>query len=121
MNAVPSFSNAGYGSSVVRTARDAEYDVFSRVTRMLRQAHMTEDGLELIVAVDKNNQLWTILASDLAEEDNALPAELRAGLLSLAIFSLRHGRAVMTQGASPQPLIDINLHVMKGLRGEVAA
>ena len=48
MNAVPFFFNAGYGSSVVRTARDAEYDVFSRVTRMLRQAHMTEDGLELI-------------------------------------------------------------------------
>ena len=32
-----------------------------------------------------------------------------------------HVSAVMAQGASPQPLIDINLHVMKGLRGAASA
>ena len=109
----------GFGSEQVRTARGMEYDAFSRVTRQLQRALARQDSPA--VAAGANAQLWTVLASDLAEEDNALPAELRAGLLSLAIFSLRHGRAVMAQGASPQPLIDINLHVMKGLRGEVAA
>lgn len=121
MNAVPSFSNAGYGSSVVRTARDAEYDVFSRVTRMLRQAHMTEDGLELIVAVDKNNQLWTILASDLADPGNKLPDQVRAGLLSLAGFALRHGHQALAGKVGIAPLIDINMAMMRGLRQEAPA
>lgn len=108
-----------FGSEQVRTARDIEYDAFSRVTRQLQRALSGQDSLA--AAAGANAQLWTVLAGDLAEEDNTLPPELRAGLLSLAIFSLRHGRAVMAQGASPQPLIDINLHVMKGLRGEAAA
>ncbi len=121
MNAVPSFTNTGYGSSVVRTARDAEYDVFSRVTRMLRQADTTGDGLDLIAAVDKNNQLWTILASDLAGPGNALPDQVRAGLLSLAGFALRHGHSALSGRAGVAPLIDINMAMMRGLRQEAPA
>lgn len=121
MNAVPSFSNAGYGNSVVRTARDAEYDVFSRVTRMLRQADTTGDGLELIAAVDKNNQLWTILASDLADPGNKLPDQVRAGLLSLSGFVLRHGHRALSRKVGIAPLIDINMAMMRGLRQEAPA
>lgn len=118
MNAVSSFSGIGYGNSVVRTARDAEYDIFSRVTRMLRQATEHGHGPDMIAAVDKNNQLWTILASDLADPGNALPDEVRAGLLSLAGFSLRHGHQALAGKASLAPLIDINMAMMRGLRQE---
>ncbi len=121
MNAVPSFSNAGYGSSVVRTARDAEYDVFSRVTRMLRQAEAVGHGPDWIAAVDKNNQLWTILASDLADPGNKLPDPVRAGLLSLAGFALRHGHLALSGKVGITPLIDINLAMMRGLRQEAPA
>lgn len=120
MNAVPSFSNTGYGNSVVRTARDAEYDVFSRVTRMLRQAAEAGCGPDTIAAVDKNNQLWTILASDLADPDNALPDAVRAGLLSLAGFALRHGHLALSGKVSLAPLIDINMAMMRGLRQEAS-
>lgn len=121
MNAVPSFSGTGYGNSVVRTARDAEYDVFSRVTRMLRQAHEAGHGHDLIAAVDKNNQLWTLLASDLADSGNKLPDQVRAGLLSLAGFALRHGHLALSGKVSVEPLIDINMAVMRGLRQEAPA
>ena len=121
MNAVSSFSSTGYGNSVVRTARDAEYDIFSRVTRMLRQATERGHGPDMIAAVDKNNQLWTILASDLADPGNALPDEVRAGLLSLAGFSLRHGHQALAGKVSLAPLIDINMSVMRGLRGTSGA
>lgn len=121
MNAVPSFSGNGYGSSVVRTARDAEYDVFSRVTRMLRQADETGHGSDRIAAVDKNNQLWTLLASDLGDPGNKLPDQVRAGLLSLAGFVLRHGHLALAGKAGIAPLIDINMAMMRGLRQEAPA
>lgn len=121
MNAVPSFAGNGYGSNVVRTSRDAEYEAFSRVTRMLRQAAQDEHGPDLIAAAHKNNQLWTILAADLAGSDNGLPDALRAQLLSLASFSLRHGHLAMAGKAKVDPLIDINMAMMRGLRQEIAA
>ena len=120
MNAVPSFAGHGYGS-ILRTPRDAEYEVFSRVTRMLRQAAEESHGFYLIAAVHKNNQLWTILATDLASPGNGLPDEVRARLLSLAGFSLRHGHLAMAGKAKVDPLIDINLAMMRGLRQEATA
>lgn len=112
------FSTRRFGAEQIRTPRDIEYDAFARTTRLLQQA---DDGQgSLAAAAHANTQLWQVLASDLAEADNALPDSVRAGLLSLALFSIRHGQGVMTRGVSPAPLIDINLSIMKGLRGEVA-
>lgn len=122
LNAVTPLSDStGYGSHAIRTDRDNEYTVFSRVTRMLREAGPDCKTPEAIMAVHKNNELWTLLAADLSHPDNALPDEIKAGLLSLAGFSVRHGRALLGGAGSIQPLIDINMSIMKGLRGEVAA
>lgn len=122
LNAVtPMNIRAGYGSTTVLTARDTEYQAFSRVTQMLRQAPRDGSTTESIMAVHKNNELWTLLASDLAAPGNALPDELKARLLSLSIFSLRHGHAVLSRSATSDTLIDINMSIMKGLRGAVAA
>lgn len=110
---------SGFGSDIVRTDRDNEYEAFSRVTHMLHQAQAAEGRQAEILAVDRNNQLWTILANDLALSENRMPDELRAGLLSLAFFSLRHGHRVLIGEAGVDPLIDINQRIMKGLRGDV--
>ena len=121
MNAVKSLNDHGYRSSGLRTARDAEYDTFSRVTRMLRQAPRQTDNQDTILAVHTNTELWTLLAFDLAEPGNGLPDTTKAGLMSLAGFAIRHGHAVMAGEAATDPLIDINMTVMRGLRGEGAA
>lgn len=121
MNAVTPLSESGYGANAVRSARDTEYDIFSRVTRLLRQSDRAGRTADAIMAVHRNNELWTLLATDLADPGNALPEETKAGLLSLASFSLRHGHAVLTGKATTDALIDINLSIMKGLRGEVDA
>lgn len=107
----------GYGNNVVRSARGTEYTAFSHVTHMLRQASASGDSRIRIEAVSKNNQLWSTLADDLASEGNMLPNEIRASLLSLAIFSLRHGHAVLVRKATVDALIDVNMSIMKGLRG----
>nr|WP_162623816.1 flagellar biosynthesis regulator FlaF [Paracoccus saliphilus] len=121
MNAVTPLNEHGYRSAGLRTARDAEYDIFSRVTRLLRQAPRQADNPDTIQAVYKNTELWTLLAADLADPGNALPDETKAGLISLAGFAIRHGQAVMAGRVGTDPLIDINLSVMRGLRGEGGA
>lgn len=122
LNAVtPLKAHVGYGSNAVRTDKDNEYAVFARVTHMLHRAGALGEGPEYMQAVAKNNELWTLLAADLAHPGNALPDDLKARLLSLAIFSIRHGHAVMKGAATVDALIDVNMSMMKGLRTEVAA
>ena len=120
LNAVTPLTEHGYRTSAIRSPRDAEYDIFSRVTRMLRQAPRKADNTDTIQAVHKNSELWTILASDLADPGNGLPDQVKAGLISLAGFAIRHGQAVMAGSAQTDPLIDINMTVMRGLRGDGA-
>lgn len=59
-----------------------------------------------------------MLESDLAEDGNKLDVKLRANLISLARFVMRHTNAVLSGKASLEPLIDINTMIMRGLRGE---
>lgn len=120
MNAVTPLTQHGYKTSGLRTARDAEYDVFSRVTRMLRQSGRMADNRDTIMAVYKNTELWSLLAIDLADPGNGLPDATKAGLLSLAGFAIRHGKSVLAGDIATDPLIDINMTIMRGLRGEVA-
>ncbi|CAM3226021.1 flagellar protein FlaF [Paracoccus aminovorans] len=107
-----------FGSQHLRTARDNEYLAFSRVTRQLQQAMISNDLRAMIEGAHANNQLWTILAADLTHPANTLPEAIKAGLLSLAIFSIKQGHRVLSENASAEALIDINLKIMKGLRGE---
>lgn len=111
-------SGNGYGLDAIRTDRDNEYAVFSRVTHMLREAQNNGDDRAAISAAAKNNDLWTILLADLSHPENALPNETKDGLVSLAAFSIKQGFAVMQGKATVAPLIDINMSMMKGLRGE---
>lgn len=118
---MPTTQHGYAAATAMRPARDVEYDAISRVTGLLRQADPQGRSPQSIAAVSKNNELWLILSADLMNPDNALPDELKAGLLSLAGFSIRHGHAVMAGTATTEALIDVNMSVMKGLRGAVPA
>lgn len=119
MNAVTAGFSKSFKSNALRSSQDLEYDAFSYVTRLMRQAGNTGRSKELINAVSRNNELWTFIADMLIDPTNALSDETKAGLLSLAGFSIRHGHAVLAGNASTDVLIDINMSVMKGIRGGV--
>ncbi|MFD1881695.1 flagellar biosynthesis regulator FlaF [Paracoccus pacificus] len=110
--------NSRFGVTEVRTDRDNEYEAFARATRQLQRAQAENDPQQQVRAVHTNSHLWTILANDLSNPGNMLPDQVKAGLLSLALFSVRHGLKVMNQGAEISSLIDVNLTIMRGLRGE---
>jgi len=104
----------------VGTARGLEYDILARLTRQLRSAAARgHAGIgPLATAIHDNRRLWTIFAVEAADAANPLPGDLRARILSLAEFVRQHGSRVLREGASVEPLIEINMAVMRGLTGQ---
>lgn len=116
-----------------RTARDTEYDLFARITLRLRAAQGAANAAgrsadpgsrahsafpELVAALHDNLRLWTVVAADVAEEANGLPAPLRARLFYLAEFTRARTREILGGRATADALVDINTMVMRGLRSE---
>ncbi len=96
--------------------KQTEYRAFAIFTRALEEAE-AEGPVAVVKAVADNRQLWLTLQIDLASPDNQLPKELRAQLLSIAIWVNKYSTAAMKSEASLEPLITVNKQIMEGLRG----
>ncbi len=97
--------------------RSVEYRLFAEVTRALMTAAQlapTEIGGRMS-ALDWNRRLWSVLATDCAQPGNALPAPVRANVISLGLWVNRHTSAVMAGSETFEPLIEVNRTVMQGL------
>jgi flagellar protein FlaF len=103
-----------------RSLRSVEYDLLAQITLRLRTAWASRDSdfPALVRAVSDNVLLWSTLASDVALPGNGLPAALRARLFYLYEFTAQHSRSVLDGKASVEVLADINMAVMRGLRGD---
>jgi len=114
-------AQSAYGQSraTVRSPRRIEYDAFAKVTSNIRAA--SDRGrlgfAELAEALHQNRQLWWIMASDVADQANALPDELRAQIFYLAEFTDQHTTKVLRNRDKADPLIEINTMIMRGLQG----
>jgi flagellar biosynthesis activator protein FlaF len=97
--------------------RNAEYRLFGQVTGALIDAQSAgATGTTLIGAIDWNRRLWSTLAVDCMDDSNQLPRQLRAQIVSLSLWVTKYSSQVMQQGASLEPLIDVNRTVMQGLQ-----
>ncbi|HXA38722.1 MAG TPA: flagellar biosynthesis regulator FlaF [Phenylobacterium sp.] len=104
--------------------RQAEYRLFAQVTLALMEAAKAEvsDIPARVDALDWNRRVWTALGEDCAQPGNALPAPLRASIISLAIWVGRHTSAAIRGQEKIEPLIEINRMIMQGLApAQVAA
>ena len=101
------------------TPREMEYRLFGQVTRALIHAS-TLDLSELAVridALDWNRRLWSALATDCSDPDNAMNSGLKAQIISISLFVSRHSSVIMRGEDDFEALIDINRMVMQGLAG----
>ena len=96
--------------------RQTEYRAFAIFTRALEEAE-AKGPVEVVKAVADNRQLWLTLQMDLASEDNKLPKELKAQLISISIWVNRYSSNAMKGEATLEPLITVNKQIMEGLRG----
>ncbi|SFD35156.1 flagellar biosynthesis regulator FlaF [Tropicimonas isoalkanivorans] len=121
MNTVDMAQRAyGMNAAPVKTNRSAEYEIFTRLTRKILAAERSkrEGFVALTQALFENRRLWSALALDVAQKENALPPALRAQIFYLAEFVETHTRKVLKGQATAQALVDVNTSVMRGLAGE---
>ena len=120
-----SLAQQTYGASANSTAneKDIEYKAFAFVTQAL--SSLDKSAFDYFVkkqeALFNNLQLWRILAVEVADKNNQLPADLRANLFYLSEFTRQHTAKIHAgESDDPSPLIDINKSVMRGLRAQSA-
>ena len=79
--------------------------------------HWDEKSSELQEALDLNRKLWTIFVTDVCDESNPLPIEVKQNIVNLATFIFKQTFAV-TAKPSPEALdtlININMNIARGL------
>lgn len=101
----------------LKPGRAVEAQIVGQVTSRLKAAaaHAQNDFPALARALHENRQLWLILATDVASEDNGLSKEVRAQIFYLAEFTDFHTTKVLKGEASADPLIEINTSILRGL------
>ena len=99
------------------SAKDRERMLFDRSIDMLAAAKANGAGSrEAINAGYFTMRLWTTIIDDLGSEENALPKELKAAIISVGIFVLKEIERIR-QGESNDydTLIEITRSIRAGL------
>ncbi|MEL7031245.1 MAG: flagellar biosynthesis regulator FlaF [Pseudomonadota bacterium] len=108
-----------YGEVRNRTAdsRSIERALFRQITDAMIEAQdlKQSDPAKWANAINRNLDLWTLLASDLMNPNNGLDAGLRKSLLELSVFVRRASTKILAGGDELPDLIDINESIIKGL------
>lgn len=108
-------------TSALRTSRSTEHQLFSEITKRLQStANQLPTSFPAFAdAIHANRAVWTHLATQVADENNALSEDLRAQIFYLAEFTAFHSRKALKGEASIGPLIEINTAMMRGLSAKV--
>src|ERR1700749_182625 len=103
---------------ITEDSRTAEYRLFGQVTGALLDVKKAGDqDPTLVDAIDWNKKLWRTLAADCMADRNQLPQDVRAKIVSLSLWIAKYSRQVTRNGASLDPLIEVNRTIMQGLKG----
>ena len=108
-----------YGEISQRTAgdREVEYALFLQITEALESVKNPETRSlsDWADALSRNQQLWTIIATDLLQPGNALPDDLKRSLLFLSEYVRQTSLKVLEGEESIPDLVEVNKTVMAGL------
>ena len=112
-------AHKAYGEVRNRTAdpRSIERALFRQITDAMIEAQdlKRSDPEKWANAINRNLDLWTLLATDLMHPENQLNESLRKSLLELSIFVRRTSTQVLSGNDGMADLIDINESITKGL------
>ena len=101
-----------------QTLRAREQAAMDRVIGMLRAAQEKgPQSRELIDALFYLRRLWMIFIDDLNDPNNELPAQLRAGIVSIGVWMMKEidrVRGGLTNDLTP--MIEINELIRNGLK-----
>lgn len=106
------------------SGREIEASALAQAAKILTECRNNWDAPDreeiLFMALRRNQMLWSIFQAELSDPNNPLPKELKEDILNLSLFIDKRTMEIM---AFPSPeklnaIIDINLNLAAGLRGE---
>ncbi|WP_404925324.1 flagellar biosynthesis regulator FlaF [Mesorhizobium sp. ORM16] len=112
------FSYADIQSTSVADAKDRERELLTRSINMLAAAAaLGPASMEAVEALHFTNRVWTAFVEDLGSNDNALPKELRANLISIGLWLLREAEDIR-QGRTQnfEGLIEVSQIIRDGIQ-----
>lgn len=72
-------------------------------------------------ALWENQRIWMAFANALSHSDNGLPADLRADLISLAIWVDKQTAGALGGDKTVTPLVELNQNIIAGLSANAPA
>ncbi len=99
------------------TPRSAELRLLGEITGQMMDAE--ERGLKgalLMPPLHRNREVWNAFHNDCNDPNNGLPRELRAQIVSIALWVDRFTSDVIAGRERIRELIDVNRAIMEGLR-----
>ena len=111
------FSYAEIRQESGSSARERERQALEHTLEVLTRAEQAGPrSSAAIEATYVTRTLWSVLIEDLANPENALPEELRAGLISIGLWVMRESDAIRTGKVhSFQGIIDVTTMIRDGL------
>jgi flagellar protein FlaF len=124
-------SVAAYKTNIreVESPRNIERRILARITGQIEAHAAAYDAADtkaerlsilaagLSAAVSDNIRFWLAIRTDLATEGNRLPPELRASLISLALWVERRSTAILGGDGGAAALVSTNRAIVSGLAG----
>ena len=109
-------------TSSIKSPRDSESEIILSVTRRLKRSAplRATDYAAFVSAVHQNRRLWLLLSADVAQAGNKLPDQLKENISQISAFVVGYSRRILIDDLPMAPLIDINLAILRGLRGSEA-
>jgi flagellar protein FlaF len=94
---------------------DKQSNTFDMAPTRAERVDLLAQGLRVHLA--DNLKLWLTIKFDLSQPDNGLPPQLKAGLISLALFIERQTAQVIGGEPGIGALVQINQSLISGLSG----
>jgi flagellar protein FlaF len=96
--------------------RSTERRLLSEITsEMLAATEEGKTGVALMPALHRNRELWALWSAECLDDGNGLPVEIRASVVSLALWVNRFTSDVAAGRESIAPLVDVNRSVIAAL------
>ena len=102
--------------TIAESPRATEHRLISEVSREMMSAwDRGSRGAALMPALHRNREMWSTFATTCGAPGNGLPPQVRASIISLALWVDRHTSAVMTGRETIEPLLEVNRSLLEGL------
>ena len=103
-----------------KSSKDIEYEMIFQITRNLKNSNKlrSHEYQTFASCISKNRELWAILSADVCSPENKYPSDLKAKIFYLGEFVQGYSSQVLSQNLSIDPLVDINLCILRGLYGQ---